>query len=548
MAAQSPRRGTRAFTVLLAALLVGGLVAPIAASSPAAAQTSDSESCLTSSTYLLTSCAAGDISTTSYDGDAAATQTTLHGMAVSEWESQKAIETILHNYGEDTGTVASLEGRHAIATAYEQGNSSTTADDMARSAIRDYYSQRQVNTLESFEKSQAQYAHIGNISNEDAIHDEFIYNPAMPNDTSGTNYGVNSQFYTGELVNHTYTLANGTEYEYQSAEIEIDYNIDGQYSYQIRYSWSFNATDSPTADYDYRIPNVEPVNVAADGEPTRVDTNGGLVVRNSYVGTSSDPANGLPSQTAGELGMWLDTMGTWENQSATLTSNYVNIASDLYAEMDAGNLDPNELRGAEGMVRYLSGDSNATEGDYRTALHYTLDTSNPNLTETSTMKVHIDGYTGLTWNESVNSTSREPIPTDPMNGTVEGLLFADGVDSVSVNQTYSTTATDNKSFYMVDENGNQTTLIDGNLTVEAIYDADGNEVENATYTDPKYDSYNATDFINYLEENEDVRAAILSDGSDGGGVTIGDLFGGNPAIGIVVVGAIVALFLAGKFS
>ncbi len=101
---------------------------------------------------------------------------------------------------------------------------------------------------------------------------------------------------------------------------------------------------------------------------------------------------------------------------------------------------------------------------------------------------------------------------------------------------------------MVDENGNQTTLIDGNLTVEAIYDADGNEVENATYTDPKYDSYNATDFINYLEENEDVRAAILSDGSDGGGVTIGDLFGGNPAIGIVVVGAIVALFLAGKFS
>ncbi|MDS0475275.1 hypothetical protein [Natrinema sp. 1APR25-10V2] len=529
----------RAFSVLLVALLLGSVVAPIAASSPAAAQ--DSDSCYDEAAYLLSTCVAGDIETTSYDGDPAATQTTLHGMAVSEWESEQSIRTVLRNYAEDTPTIASLEGRNAIATAYEQGNTTTEADDMARSEIQDYYSQKQVNALETYSKQQAQLAHIGNITNEPDVHKSFVYNPVDPN------WGgdADTPYLTGDLVNHTYTLANGTTHQYQAAkwEVYVTQFADG------------STTNSGSHIHWYSIP----IGLNMDGDDYAFSLNGPtsknirvtnqINVRNSYEGTSYDTANGLPGQKVSDPQAWNETVIEWSNQSQTMISNYQNIASDLYTEMDAGRLEPNELRGAEGMVRYLSGDSNATEGDYRTALAYTLDTSNPNLTETSTMKVHIDGYTGITWNESTtDGASREPIPTNPVNKTIEGLLFTDGVDSVSVSQTYTTNATDSKSFYVIDENGTQTTLIDGNLTVEAIYDSSGNEVKNATYTDPKYDSYNASDFISYLNKSEEVRAALLSDGSDSGGVTIGDLFGGNPAIGLVVVGAVVALFVAGKAS
>lgn len=546
MSAQSPRPiSHRVFTVLLAVLLVGSIAGPAMVAQPAQAQTS-TDSCLTSSTYLLTSCAAGDIQTTTYDGDPAATQTTLHSMSVSQWESEKAIQTILENYGEDTTSIASLEARNAIATAYEQGNTAAEADQMARDAIRDYYAQRQINTIETMSKAQAQFAHVGNITNEPDIDKGFIYQPvnsASVNADVAVN-GIQEDHLTGEMVTHTTTLVNGTSYDYEMAE----YAFEAEYG---TYFYSPGLEDVVTAQNEVVVDDSDDY-FRIEGEDSgsslhEVRTGAQVNVRNSYIGTSNDLASGLPGQMVHDYVAWKETNTQWSDQSATMTSNYVDIASDLYAEMDAGNLDPNELRGAEGMVRYLSGDGNATEGDYRTALQYTLDTSNPNLTETSTMRVHIDGYTGLEWDESTDTTSREPTPTNSINTTKEGLLFASGVSSITAGETYSTTATDSKSFYLIDENGTETTLVEGDITIEAIYDSSGDEVDSASYSEPEYSSYNATEFINYLEENEEVRNAIVSDDSSSG-VSVGDLFGGNPAIGMALVAAIVVLFGLAKIS
>jgi len=547
----------RAFSVLLVALLVGSVVAPIAASSPAAAQDSTEDTVEEYACYTISqgagpggflineACTDWTTEETTYDGDPAATQTTLHGMAVSEWETQQAIQTIMQNYGEDTETIASIEARNAIATAYESGNTSSEADTMAREAISDYYAQRQINTLEAFTKSQAQMAHIGNISNEPDIARDFVHIPGEVTEDSSTSdrYMTQTTELTGNLDTHNYTLANGTSYEYQTAEFLVTYT-QGSGSSTDSFSISFDDWSSSKGKFVVSSPNDGDWSIAYTNA---FETTGQINVRNSYYNTGYNLTDGLYGQKVADMRGYRETLADFDSEDSRVTTNYVDISSELFSEMDAGNLDPNELRGAEGMVRYLSGDSNATEGDYRTALAYTLDTSNPNLTETSTMKVHIDGYTGLKWNASTNETvAREPIPTDPMNATIEGLLFADGVSNVSVNQTYSTNATDSQSFYVIDENGTQTTLIEGNLTVKAIYDSNGNELENATYTDPKYDSYNASEFIEYLDENEEVRQAIISYGSGGDGVTIGDLFGNNPVIGLVVVGAVVALFIVGK--
>lgn len=561
----------RVFTVLLAVLLVGSVVAPIAAT-PAAAQddgTSTEEfACYSISSmagpggYLLNeACEDWAIDTTSYDGDAAATQTTLHGMAVSEWESQKALETIIHNYGEDTETTASLEARHAIASAYQNGSSATVADDEARKAIQAYYTQRQINTLESYSKSQSQFAHIGNITNEPDIASDFITNPFI--DISHYYDSIESVRYTGNLMTHNYTLLNGTTYQYQSAVMEVEV-VESSTHRIARFAPTFDAYNTSSGSFVFGDPSgSEDIpqsksaakdagytvwNVQNAGMWEWLETSTQTNVKPSYYGTDYNVEDGLPGQKVMEGADWYETMDMWSSQSASMITDYQNIASDLYSEMDAGNLVPNELRSAEGMVRFLSGDSNATEGDYRTALHYVLGTSNPNLVNTSTMQIHVDGYTDVEWDNSTDGTSRDPIPTDSMNGTVEGLLFANGVETIAANQTYSTNATDDKSFTIVREDGTDITLIEGKMTIEAIYDSGGNEVENASYSDPEYDTYDTDDFIAYLEENEEVREAIVSGDNDESDETEIGLpgipglpDGGGALLGIAIIAAVVLI-------
>ncbi|MFA9502390.1 hypothetical protein ACERIM_06355 [Natrinema sp. H-ect1] len=521
--------------------------------------------------WFIFSCADQTTETTSYDGDPAATQTTLHGMAVSEWESQQALLTILNNYGQDTATLGSLEARNAIATAYQQENSTTTADQMAPEAIRDYYSVREINTLESYTKSQAQYAHIGNLTNEDAIASDFLQQPMA--DWAPTRVdSVDEVGFTGGLQDKTYTLANGTTHTYQVAEVYVDFthpnsgprtvafapdpfiidtNSNGNYgdwdeSYTAAHPmdpWELNESESNG--------NWSPSNTYNSDMLAYFNASSQFNVRNSYAGTSEPNDQGLPGQKVSDLPEWDEALTHWSNESSTLTTEYSDISSDLYNEMDAGRLDPNELRGAEGMWRYLAGGSDGSEGSLRTALHYVLDTSNPNLTETSTMRVHIDGYTDLKWDNSTNSSSREPVPTSPMNGTVEGLLFADGVSSISSGATYSTTVSDNQSFYLIKDDGTQTTLIEGDLTVEAIYDADGNEKNSTSYEDPKYGTYNASEFVQYLDENEEARKAIISkyiEEDDSSGFQIpgipGFPNGGGAFVGLVIIGGAVVVAVA----
>lgn len=507
-------RGQRAFTVLLGVLLVGGVVAPIGASQPAAAQSSDG--CMYDAVdWFIFSCAdSPDTETTSYDGDPAITQTTLHGMAVSEWESEQAIRTVMSNYGEDTETVASIEARHAIATAYQQGNTSTKADEMAREAIADYYAQRQINTIESFEKSMAQFSHIGNVTNHPDLASDFVYTPDPAHSESHISFQGTEL--TGNNVTRTYTLANGTEHNYTVPTVNA-----------TTYDTVSEAETVSTFAYHLDLPrttvNIDQKHTGYEFDWIRNSQGGEAVleesvhfnVRNSYYGTNNDPADGLPGQRVHDYGAYRDVMSSWENQSATLTTEYQGMAEDLYAEMDAGNLDPNEVRGAEGMVRYLSGDGDGSEGDLRTAFHYVMGTSNPDLVNTSTMTVHVDGYTDIRWNSSTDSTSREPIPTDPMNGTVEGLLFADGVSSIAAGDTFNTTATDNQTFTVVRDNGTDVSLVEGSLTVESIRDSDGNTVEKTDYQDPQYGTYSADEFVQYLEENEEVRQALLTEDSGG---------------------------------
>jgi len=170
------------------------------------------------------------------------------------------------------------------------------------------------------------------------------------------------------------------------------------------------------------------------------------------------------------------------------------------------------------------------------------------------MKIDYNAATAV--DSTVNETNGEVVRnySNYRNGTAEGLLFADLANtSISAGDTYSIgteNGTDAPKAMIVAQN-ETIHLYDGNLTVEAMYDQDGNSVEETDWSGPKYDSYNSTEYIKELENLTEVQNQIIAQQyeTDGGGnVTIGDLFGGNPMIGLVVVGAIVALFIAGKAS
>lgn len=483
---------------------------------------------------LMNDCEVPGIERTTYDGDPAATQTTLHGMAVSEWESQQAIQTVMHNYGEDTETLASLEGRHAIASEYENGSSATVADGESRAAIRDYYSVRQINTLESFSKSQAQFAHIGNLTNEADIERDFLYWYAEWGDDA-TSYEWKTGF-TGELNTYNYTLANGTTHEYQIAELEHYSGNTGEWN-----PVSYNLSDVPDDGSSWFV--------HSPGDGSSVNMSGRYVVRDSYTGTGYNIEDGLPSSTVFDVHEWKGQLNQWDQQSAEMITEYQNIAPDLYDAMDNGTVSPQQVRSAEGMVRYMSGDADTQSGDFRLALHHTLGLQNANMSSVGTMVVQYEGATGLEWNSSPDG-DREPIYTDDVNETYEGMLFSADVPAggFETNGSYHTDNL-NGTTMIVGEDGD-TTFYNGTLTIEAMYGPDGNEVQNASWSAPEYGTYDVQAFIDYLEENEDARQTIINSGSSGGDGGInwpdwGADFGGSGVVAglVIIVAAAVSVVL-----
>lgn len=524
----------RAFSILFAVLLVGSIVAPLAATQPVAAQdSSDSLSnCnVTQRLAFPTACALSAYTDPGLDTTQSADslEVDIHTGAQGVYEGEKQRDSIYSNYLQDTKTLASLEARDAIATAYENNMTVTEAQTAGQQAINDYYAthQKQILAGMSADTQEIQYYHNITLNNPD-ISDDFISHWIADWDASYTN-----QYQDIEGVDTVSTnLANGTSYNYTT--IALNFSTDSDTWIHPMTVEKYNATSEQFEFEEY------------SGSGNQIRWDGGLNIMNA-------PAASLESQTVYDYRMMMNLYYDLEQQAQTVQSNYPSsVAEDLYAAMDAGDLSPSEVRGAEGMVRYMSG--NQTSGEaFELALRHSLDLEQPDRLN-STMKVHFDGLTdrvrvaGPDGNVSYNYTA--------LNTTLEGVLFASGVPNgtIETGTTYNVSSFDGQPAMLVNGSSGieEKVFWDGQFTVEAIYDDSGNAVDSVTYSGPEYQTYNATDYIQALEKASAERAEITAaadDGGSGGGVTIGDLFGGgNPTVGVVIVGAVVVLFIVGKVS
>ncbi len=395
----------RAFTLLFAVLLVGSIFAPITAQPAAAAMQGGnvSENCLYALVGADNWCAEPSEETIDTEQAASEIETDIHVGATGVKSSQDATDQLLRNYLQDTDSIASMESRNALANAYQNGTDPAVADTMAQSEINDYYSRLQVQLLEETSVHSDQLSYYANISrNNPEIESGFVHH--SPYLDIGDDSG--SGFPTGRTVTHNVTLANGSVHEVDLPQWET-FLPNSRNDYH-----SPNLFEAPIVEYNMSV-TAEAFKVQSiDGYP---DSHFPGVV---YVLNSGS----LESKEVYDYRLAVKRFREIENQSDTVVSNYdTGTADEFYTALDNGEIETEDLRGAEGMVRYLSGDANTTGERYQYALRSVLDMNRNSLD--STMVVEFDGATEETRvvNETDGSVSYE---YNHVNETYEGLLFS----------------------------------------------------------------------------------------------------------------------------
>ncbi|WP_255193014.1 hypothetical protein [Natronobeatus ordinarius] len=538
----------RVFVLLVGLLLVTSLVAPIATTGVATADDGDDDDEETptevncydpnqaelAAASLYHTCDWSDdvIDTDGLNGDEAI----MHSRAVSEGEAIDAHTVMIDNHLTDTSTIASLEARHAIATAYENGNSSTEAHTAAQQAIRDYYAMHQRNHLEVLHKGHLQYAYIAEEANDDGdISDEFLtasMSPHPDRDDSGV-----SAVFVGGTETLEVELSNGETHEVEAlrAEYDVDDLQDGNHDivrtstrpfHPVKETWEYNETaDQFEVDETFSTTCGACTNV----NPRPAVAHGNIVVMN----VGGVDTGGVPTGAVIDHRDWYNTWSEIEQQSDQLVVNYdPAFVNELYDAMDAGIVDPGEVRSAEGQVRHLSGDSDVTSHRFQDAFRASLSMSSPDRTNASSMVVHYNG--AIDQERSINETTgdRSIEPTEYVNETYEGLLMVSGDDipegGLEVGEPYHTDEFNQTVQLNNFDEGETVTFYDGEFTIEAMYDDGGQEVDDVDWSAPKYDSYDAEEYGAYLDNIADLKDAIEDDHS--GGSVIGGGGGWLPSM------------------
>ncbi|WP_124194353.1 hypothetical protein [Natrarchaeobius chitinivorans] len=515
-------------TVLLVVLMVGSLVAP-AAMTPTAADdgslTDDTvqEVCDSSARFVYGyACGVADLDDIDDSQSTDKIEADIWLNARQTGESWESTEVLLGNYMEDTPTIASLEARDAIATSWEEGDDVDEADIAAKEAINDYYSQLQIQVIEEASAHQHELAYQQNQSREtDDVNGDMVHPAGSLGYYDGT---LKEFYYTHESGNATYDLRNGTVHEY---EMPVMYG----YIDERDNSYSDDITWTPELGGNYDSPSFEIVHTS-----NSVEWNGKTV-------TLNQPEYNLESRVMYDLSDPDDKLDELHDQAQVAVENYdEQFVDDLYTALDEGEIDPEDVRGAEGTVRYMSGDSDVTEERFQIALSSVLGLEHTEFD--STMVVSYDGYTDIEyeWNESAET--REANYSSHVSETYNGLLFAGDVPEggFEVNESYHTDDLDG-TLMMVTEN-ESVYFEHGEFTIDALYDSAGDPVQNVTWDRPSYDTYNSSEYVELIDEIQELHDE-LEDRDDGGdGVTlpgVGDIEDALGEYSGVMVGLVIVV-------
>jgi len=535
---------------LVGLLLVSSLAGPAAAAATASMTVQNDDEDCTPSRFSMGACTVETApNTVDTSQTAEAIKTDMHVLMSGEWESQQAYLSLHQNYLQDTSTVASIDSKAVVADAWERGNSTVEATQDARESIRDYYARHQIQMLNAYQKQAMQASYTFNVSNRTSGIDGAFLSMAL--DVSGDQSTYDHIEYEAyqPLTTVDVTLVNGSTESITVPQIQVylDTSTNSYYVPLDPFTSTYNTT---TDEFVFERTSSHKPNVD-------ITTSGTLVTQN--VGDPSQ--GGLPSKRVADLREWRESWNEVKQQSQTLTSNYDSqFAEDLYAALDAGEITPEQVRGAEGQVRWLSGNSSVGDRRYQQATLSVLGVANANRSQANQMVVTYTGYTERGFSNSTDG-SRDPVYSGKVeNKTYTGMLFANPpTEGFQAGETYDVSTLEGTPTMYDNETGESVPLVKGNVTITGMYDAQGNEVENASWDEPQYETYNSTEYIEYINRSKTHRKYITNNyttttATAGGGVNLPDLglgdFGGGSifaGVGIMVIagGAVVLVVLRG---
>lgn len=361
-----------------------------------------------------------------------ADQTILHNLCTTEFESLTAHEVQLSNRLKDAESIASLEARHGIATVWEDGGSATTAYDRAMQRIRQYYELPEFNHYHITNKSLIQLSHAAG-SAVDTGNSQWVTN--IGTDGSGTNIQVRMIEDRQEV---DITLHDGTAISNVNPQGDAEKTNVGDSApltvpmVELR-DTSASDINSDSALIDtvpmidqsvvdsWDSSNEEVTLTASDG--TTVTTDLRFVIPS--VGDTSE--SGLYSSRVFDGVEFFKLLYRIKDQSDTVTANYSqSFVEDLFAELDAGNITPKQVRSPEGVARFLSGTDDVTDRQFRLSMMQQFDMAQPDFSRVSSMSVNWTGYTSEWVDPDPSVNERRTFPDEFVDGkSYNGVLFGD---------------------------------------------------------------------------------------------------------------------------
>ncbi|ELZ08880.1 hypothetical protein C478_18391 [Natrinema thermotolerans DSM 11552] len=466
----------------------------------------------------------------------------LRQLIDSEYKTLTNHETTFSNRIIDAKPVAHLEARHGMTQKWENGASASEGYDYALSMVRQYWELPEFNHIHVTNKSLLQLKFAA----ETARSSDFNYPiVGLAENSSGTTRQIE---FNGETQVVDFTLYDGTAIsnvdpgenedilgDYESAELETpvlefinpdDGSVIG------------TAPVISNAVADSWDPNAEEVTYEVGGETLTTELK--FTVNN--IGDPTD--GGEPPAVVFDGSVFYDLLHRIHTNSDETVATYDQaFVEDIYGELDAGNISPEQVRGPEGMTHFLSGTEDPSHKQFRLAMLQTLGMEQPDFTRIAQMTVNYTGATGRSVDTDTGHDRRHVHPDGYVDGkSYNGVLFSDGApeggfqpggtyqvspplavvsgstievrDAVTGDFRYSVTASSPVFTAIPTTDGRLFVQTESNVVA---YDSEGNEL----WTNDSSDEYTedlalspGEDTVYFTTPNDNVLALDATDGTE----------------------------------
>ncbi|MFP9192986.1 PQQ-binding-like beta-propeller repeat protein [Natrialbaceae archaeon A-CW1-1] len=337
--------------------------------------------------------------------DPTADRHSLHQLTHNEISWQNAHLATFGNHMEDTRPVASLEARHGIASAWEAGEGSSSAHDIAHQRIRQFYALPEFNHLHVMNKALLQLMYIAKSGDKTDPKYAYYASGERVSDSEPVQFQFNVE---GDTEQIEFELHDGTAID-ETAFDNVDH-IDGPSGEGVLHAPVLRIMEPDNPDNVHATsPITQDVLDSFDAEEQEftfeVDgeqyTTSLRLISDSVDGDDESTHNQRAFDGPEYAEQWHDVKNLSDDVVTWYTHEFV---QDIYAELDAGTITPEQVRSPEGMARFLSGTDDPTSERFRISWMQQFGLERADMTLVRGMSVNWSGATDTV----IDSTTEAP--------------------------------------------------------------------------------------------------------------------------------------------